>query len=45
LPFDLAKRLAAAQPRLEAHLAERRAEEARERAEKQGLLREKGKLD
>ena len=48
LPFDLAKRLAATQPRLDAHLAERRAREAKEdkeRAEKQKLGREKRRLD
>ena len=48
LPFDLGKRLAAARPRLEAHMAERRAMEAmedKERAEKQKLGREKGGLD
>jgi hypothetical protein len=45
LPFDLAKRLAAAQPRLEKHFAERRAEDARKQAEKERLLRETGKPD
>ena len=35
LPFDLAERLAASRPRLDAHRAERRAEEAAERRRKE----------
>lgn len=41
LSFDLAKRLAASAPRLEAHLAERRAEESKERERQQDQRPEK----
>jgi|GEM_PF-1729620 len=43
LPFDLAQRLAAAQPRLEAHLAERAAREAAERRAEATKARQEGK--